>query len=116
MDKALDAKPFIGQTLDVVIDRPLGTKHPKWDYIYEVNYGYIPEVFSADGDELDAYVLGVDKPIDKFRGVCIAVIERTDDNEDKLILVPEYISFTSEEIEAKIQFQEKWFKHNLIII
>lgn len=116
MNKTVDATQFIGQRVDVVIDRALGTKHPKCDMVYEVNYGYIPEVFSADGDELDAYVLGVDTPIEKFTGICIAVFDRLDDNEDKLVVVPEGMTLTPEEIESKVEFQEKWFKHNLVML
>jgi len=77
---------FIGQKVNVVIDRPLGSKHPKHDFTYEVNYGYIPNTKSADGEELDVYVLGVDTPITETKGVCIAVIRRTDDDDDKLIV------------------------------
>ena len=54
-------KDYIGKIVDVVMDRPLGTKHPKHGFIYEVNYGYIPNTISGDGEELDAYVLGQDK-------------------------------------------------------
>ncbi|MDP2684047.1 MAG: inorganic diphosphatase, partial [bacterium] len=79
---------FIGQKVNVVIDRPLGSKHPQRSFIYEVNYGYIPNTKSADGEGIDAYVLGVDKPLTKFRGTCIAVIHRTDDDDDKLIITP----------------------------
>jgi inorganic pyrophosphatase len=102
---------FIGQKVNVVIDRPLGSKHPKHDFTYEVNYGYIPNTKSADGEELDAYVLGVDEPITKTRGVCIAVIRRTDDVDDKLIVTQDGNDFSDAEIEKLTEFQEKWFKH-----
>ena len=52
---------FLGQKVNVVIDRPLGSKHPKHGFIYEVNYGYIPNTKSSDGEEQDVYVLGTDK-------------------------------------------------------
>lgn len=55
---------MIGKIVDVVIDRPLGSCHPNHkDIYYSVNYGYIPHLFVADGEEQDAYVLGCDKPI-----------------------------------------------------
>ena len=62
---------FIGQKVNVVIDRTLGSKHPKHAFEYEVNYGYITKTKSADGEELDAYVLGVDTPLTETKGVCI---------------------------------------------
>lgn len=105
---------YLGQTVSVVMDRPLGSKHPKHGFIYPVNYGYIPNTISGDGEELDAYVLGVQEPINKFTGKCIAIIHRTDDNDDKLIIVPEGMDFSNEEIEKEVAFQEKWFHHIII--
>ena len=105
---------YLGQTVSVVMDRPLGSKHPKHGFIYPVNYGYIPNTISGDGEELDAYVLGFQEPINKFTGKCIAIIHRTDDNDDKLIVVPEGIDLSNEEIEKEVAFQEKWFHHIII--
>lgn len=105
---------FLGQKLNVVIDRPLGSKHPKHDFIYEVNYGYVPNTKSSDGEEIDVYVLGLDKPVDKTSGTCIAVIRRTNDDDDKLVITPNGENFSDEEIEKLVEFQEKWFKHEII--
>lgn len=105
---------FLGQKINVIIDRPLGSKHPKHGFVYEVNYGYIPNTKSADGEELDAYVLGVDKPITETEGVCIAVLHRIDDDDDKLIITPNGEDLSDEEIEQLTQFQEKWFKHVIL--
>ena len=105
---------YIGKTVMVKIDRPMKSKHPKYGFEYPVNYGFVPFTISGDGEELDAYVLGVDKPIDKFIGKCVAVVHRTNDNDDKLIVVPEDMVISDEETEAQIAFQEKWFKHILV--
>lgn len=59
--------------------------------------------------ELDAYVLGVNEPLDKFSGVCIAVIHRKDDDDDKLVVVPSGVNLSEEEIRKKVDFQEQWF-------
>jgi inorganic pyrophosphatase len=96
------------------MDRSLGTKHPKHGFVYEVNYGYIPGTVSGDGEELDAYVLGVDEPLDEFTGRCIAIIHRTDDDDDKLIVVPDGLDLPDEDIERDTAFQEKWFKHIIV--
>jgi len=109
-----DAKDFLGKEVEVVIDRPLGSKRPEYNYIYPINYGYIPNTTSGDGDELDAFVLDEDKPWDKFKGVCVAVIHRTDDDDDKLIVVGQGRTLSDEEIEKQVEFQEKWFKHEII--
>lgn len=83
------SKPFLGKVVDVEIDRPLGSKHPRHGYIYPVNYGFIPGTKAPDGGELDVYVLGEPKPLQKFSGKCIAIIHRTDDDDDKLIVCAE---------------------------
>ncbi|MGI5846071.1 MAG: Type 1 glutamine amidotransferase-like domain-containing protein [Alphaproteobacteria bacterium] len=108
------AKQYLNKIVNVRIDRPLGSKHPKHGFIYETNYGFIPNTISGDGKELDAYVLGINKPMDEFTGRCIAIIHRTDDDDDKLIVVPDSTKITDEEIESLTAYQEKWFKHIII--
>ena len=110
----VDAKSFIGKKVSVSIDRHLGSKHPKWGFVYSVNYGYIPNTVSGDGEELDAYILGVFEPVDTFEGICIGIIHRLNDNDDKLIVVPEGKSYTDEQIECLTEFQERFFKHIII--
>lgn len=109
-----NANDFLGKTVDLVIDRPLGSKHPKHDFVYPVNYGFVPGTESPDGEELDAYVLGVDQPLQTFRGVCIAVIHRTNDQDDKLIVVPEEMEISDEEIRHATHFQEQYFQSEIL--
>lgn len=102
---------MIGSKVKVIIDRPLGTYHPNHrDIFYTVNYGYVADIMAPDGEEQDAYVLGIDKPIKEFTGVVLAVIHRLNDVEDKWIVVPENTSFTKEEIIKQVDFQEKYFE------
>lgn len=108
------ATQYIGKIITVKMDRPLGSLHPKHGFEYPVNYGFVPDTISGDGEELDAYVLGVDKPLDTFTGQCIAVIHRTDDDDDKLVVVPDGVQLSDDEIEKQTAFQEKWFKHIII--
>lgn len=110
----MNTKDFIGKIIDIKIDRPYGTKHPKHGFIYPVNYGYVPGVISGDGEELDCYLLGVFEPVEEYRGKCIAVIKRTNDDDDKLIIVPENKEYSSDAIEALTEFQEQYFKHEII--
>lgn len=110
----MDNKKYLEKTLEVKIDRPFESKHPKHGFIYPVNYGYVPNTISGDGEELDCYVLGVFEPLETFRGKCIAIIHRLDDNDDKLIIVPENKSFSNQEIRALTEFQERFFKSEII--
>ena len=97
--------------MKVIIDRPLGTYHPKHkDIFYSVNYGYIEGIIAPDGEEQDAYVLGVNEPISDFTGRIIAIVKRFDDVEEKWIVAPENTAFTKEEIMNQVEFQEKYFK------
>ena len=107
---------MIGNKVKVIIDRPLGTYHPKHkDIFYSVNYGYVEGVIAPDGEEQDAYVLGVDKPLKEFEGVILAIIHRINDVEDKWIVVPEGIVFTQEEIKKQVEFQEKFFNYEIVM-
>jgi len=104
---------FIGTRIDVKIDRPVGSKHPQWELIYPLNYGYVPETMGKDGEPIDAYVLGITKPIKEFNGVCIAVIHRLQD-EDKLVVAPEGQNYSNEQIMELTNFQEKYFESVII--
>ncbi len=102
---------MIGKNVHVVIDRPLGSIHPRHkNIVYEVNYGYVPNIIGGDGEEQDAYILGIDEPISEFDGIVIAIIHRSDDVEDKWVVAPEGVSFSDEEIMCKVHFQEKYFQ------
>ena len=108
------ASSFIGQIVEVEMDRPLGTRHPKHNFMYPVNYGYVPGTVSGDGEELDAYVLGVFEPLNNYIGQCIAVIHRVNDDDDKLVVVPEGKNYTDEEIRVLTEFQERFFESEII--
>ena len=107
-------RQYLGKIVKVKIDRPLGSLHPKHNFLYLLNYGYIPNTVSGDGEELDAYILGEFKPLDEFTGKVIAVIERLDEDDDKLVVVGENKNYTNEQIEALVEFQEQWKRHRII--
>ena len=101
---------MIGDIVTVTVDRPLGSYHPEYeDMYYPINYGYIEGVMASDGEEQDAYILGVDKPVEKFTGKIIAIVHRSDDVEEKWVVCPEGMTFGKEEIAKLIQFQEKFY-------
>ena len=112
--KKIVPNDFLGKIINVKIDRPLGTKHPKHNFTYPINYGFVPNTISGDGEEIDAYIIGPKIPLDSFVGYCCAIIHRLDDDDDKLIIVPQGQNLTDGEIEKEVNFQEKWFKHIII--
>ena len=106
---------FLNKTLNVKIDRPIGSSHPDYpDHIYLVNYGYVPNTISGDGEELDCYILGEYKPLKEYTGKCIAIVHRLNDDDDKLIIAPKNKSFTNNEIKLLTDFQEKFFESEII--
>ena len=106
----MDNRRYLGKNVKVKIDRKLGSRHPKHGFIYTLNYGYIPNTISGDGEELDAYVLGVFEPVEAYEGKVIAIIHRINDNDDKLIVVSKNKNYTDEQIKALTEFQERFFE------
>lgn len=109
--KAL-VKSYLGKTITIKIDRPIGYIHKKENYslTYPINYGYIPGVLGGDGEELDVYLLGVDVPVSDYTGEIIGIVYRKNDVEDKLIMAPESVAFTQNEIKEQINFQEQYYE------
>ena len=95
----------------MTIDRPVDPKH---GFVYPVNYGYVAAVIAPDGDELDAYLLGVHQPVESAKGIVIAVVHRRDDDDDKLVVVPEGVTLDDAEIKAAVDFQERFFASDVL--
>ena len=106
----------IGRTVTVTVDRPLGSYHPEHkDMYYPINYGYVEGIMAPDGEEQDAYILGVDEALDKFIGTVIAVVHRNDDVEEKWVVAPAGMTYTKQEIKEKIRFQEQYFDSEIMM-
>ena len=105
-----NAYSFLGTRVTIQVDRPLGSRHPRHGFFYPVNYGFVPGTVAPDGEELDAYLLGVFEPLTTFTGTCIAVIHRFDDDDDKLVVVPQGRQYSDAQILALTEFQERFFQ------
>ena len=111
------ALSYLGKEVEIKIDRPLGSAHPKHkNIVYPINYGYIEGVIGGDGEELDVYLLGVDIPVTEYKATVIAVIHRLNDNEDKLVAAPRGMTFTKEQILKSVYFQEQYFKSEIEVL
>lgn len=107
---------MIGDMVKVTVDRPLGSYHPEHkDLFYPINYGYVEGIIAADGEEQDAYILGVNEPVQEFVGRIIGIVHRFDDVEEKWIVAPENMSFSQEEMKEQIHFQEQYFQYEVRI-
>lgn len=106
---------YIGNDVEIRIDQPIGSYHPEYPHtIYLTNYGFVPNTISGDGEELDCYVLGEYKPLIEYKGKCIAVIHRLEEDDDKLIIVSKNKNFTNKEIKLLTDFQEMYFESIII--
>lgn len=110
---------FLGKIVEVKIDRPIGYDHGEKG-TYSINYGYIPETISGDGEEIDVYLLGTNKPLpigSLYLSEVIAIIDRHDDNEQKLVAVlgGEDTDYSKEDIESLVAFREKHYDHTIIM-
>ncbi len=114
-DKSVD-NVIIGTTVTVTVDRSLGSYHPEYkDMYYPLNYGYIEGIMAPDGEEQDAYILGVNEAVDKFIGKISAIVHRKDDIEEEWVVVPEGMIFSKDEIRQQIHFQEQYFDSEIVM-
>ncbi|MSU74990.1 MAG: inorganic pyrophosphatase [Candidatus Magasanikbacteria bacterium] len=103
---------YLGKKVKIIIDQPYGTVYK--NIMYQYNYGFIPGTTASDGDALDAYFIGPQEPLKEAGGICVAIIHRLEDDDDKLIIVPEGKYLSDEEIENAVNFVEKFFKHEIV--
>ncbi len=114
-ERKAQVRGYLGKTVKIAIDRPVGYVHQKKKYslTYPINYGFIPGVFGGDGEELDVYLMGVDEPVEEYSARIIGIVHRHNDVEDKLIAAPEGKNFTQNEIAQAIHFQEKHYETHI---
>ena len=110
-ERKAQVKFYLGKTVTIGIDRPIGYVHVKGEktLVYPINYGYIPGVLGGDDEELDVYLLGVDHPVESYTCRVIAIAHRENDVEDKLVAAPEGMIFTAEEMTQAVHFQEEYY-------
>lgn len=106
----INAKDYLGNDVYIKIDRPLGSRHPKHGFVYNLNYGFVPNTIGGDGEELDAYYVGEFEPVSDGSGKVIAIIHRTNDDDDKLIVSKDGYNYSDDAIRALTEFQEKYFE------
>ena len=101
---------MIGKIVTVIVDRPINSQHPTYpNTVYPINYGFIPNILAKDGEEQDAYIVGINIPITKFTGKIVAIIHRKNDIETKFVVAPKTLTLTEDEIFKAVHFQEQYF-------
>ena len=112
--KMVNSIDYLGKKVTLKIDRPLGTRHPQHVFIYMLNYGYVPDTISGDDEELDAYLIGESEQVKTSSGKVIAIIHRTNDDDDKLIVSKNGNDYSDDAIRALTEFQERFFDSIII--
>lgn len=113
MEKVLSIS-YLGTNVNIKIDRKLGSRHPKHDFMYMLNYGFVPNTVSGDNEELDAYLIDEFAPVDEATGKVIAIIHRINDDDDKLVVSKNGKDYSDDAIRALTEFQEKYFESEII--
>jgi len=107
---------MIGDIVTVTVDREMGTYHPEHlDMCYPINYGFIEGITAPDGEDQDAYIIGISEPVKQFTGKIIAIIHRYNDIEEKWVVAPENSDYSKTEIEKEVYFQEQYFDSEVIL-
>lgn len=102
----------MGKLVHVIVDRPVGYDHE--GLVYPVNYGYIPGLVAGDGEEQDAYILGISEPLTEFDGQVVGAVCRKDDCEDKLVVAPAGSRYHQGRIAEAVHFAEQYFDVRII--
>lgn len=113
-NKKINAVDYLEKEVILKIDRPLGSRHPQYGFIYMLNYGYVPDTISGDGEELDVYLIGEFEPVKTSSGKVIAIIHRTNDDDDKLIVSKNGEDYSDDAIRTLTEFQERCFESIII--
>ncbi|MBN1038968.1 inorganic pyrophosphatase [Clostridium botulinum] len=97
------------------MDRPLGVKHPKHNFIYSLNYEFIPNNVSGDGEEIDAYIICEFEHLKTYEGYVVEIIKRKNDIEYKLVVCKDLNKYNKKQIRALVEFQERFFNSTIIM-
>ena len=111
-DRKKRIEGFLGKWVHVEVDRPVGYVHD--GLVYPVNYGYIPGIPGGDGEDQDAYILGITEPMTAFDGRVIGAVLRKNDVEDKLVVAPEGVELHQGQIAQAVHFQERYFDTRIL--
>ena len=113
----VDVERAPGGLLRVTIDRPVGYHHTEHrDVVYALNHGFVANVLAADNEWQDAYVIGVNEPLETFEGEVIAVIHRLKDVQDQWIVAAPGTRITASEIRARTAFVERFYQSEILML
>ncbi len=110
----LCGRSWLAKTVTVSIDHPYGSFHPHLpDVTMPVNAGYVLESMDS-GELIDAYVYGIDEPLETYTGTVGAVIYRREDGRMRFAVVPKGMTLDHDALIASIAFAEQYHDTRII--
>ncbi|TVP94302.1 MAG: inorganic pyrophosphatase [Acholeplasmatales bacterium] len=104
---------LLGKEVDVVVDRPLGSKSPNHGTVYPLNFGFLPKYFTRE-KPIKAYVIGEFEPLESFTGYVVALVERLNKPGCKVVVAKDKDKYTKAQIEALIEFREQYHQSTVV--
>lgn len=108
------AYEFINQTVRIEINNSSIAKYYKVKNSFPINCGYVQDVLDGDGKQLECYIVGINEERKEFTGKCIAILHQFDNTQDKLIVAPNDIDYTDNQIREILKFKEKNYMNEII--
>ena len=101
--------------VEVVVDHPLGSESSERpSFLYELNCGFVRDTSGEKKQQV--YIAGVCDPVLAFRGVVVAVIHRKNGRGGPLVVAPEGMHFSKQQIKEQICFRERFFDSEIELI
>lgn len=111
MDNRTIYENFIGKIVCGKTVFAIGDCHPSFpDLVYPINFGTV----DISNIQMDAYLIGIDTPVEEFKGRIIAVLKSEEKIGDKLVVSIGNRNYTDEEIKGCINFRERFFDYEII--
>lgn len=105
----------LGKIVTVIVEHTIGENHPLYpDTQYFANYGYVEEVLKQTGEFQNAYIYGVDEPVDSFRGIVIAMIYRKGEDGSQWVVGRQGETIHHSKIQKLVGFQEQFYDTKFI--
>lgn len=102
------AQENIGKTFKVIINRPVGSEHPKYkNHFYPINYGCVDNF--VENKEIEIYIIDSIEPLNEAIVKIIGIVFRKNDDEIKGIGIVGKDDYTINDIKNHILFQEQYY-------
>ncbi len=106
--KSIKDSDIYNKPIEVVVDSLYKEEvRNKFDLPLNTNYGYVEGLLDEKGKPIRAYVIGLTIPVIYAQGYVSAVITYKDGRATKLVVSPENMLFTRDQIREIIEFNEQ---------